>query len=261
MAGTSQPSGKGAGNFPGTCPMSDSRYFASGVEFASERERLALLESFRDPHTFELLGRFDVREGWRCLEVGAGAGSVVRWLAKRAGSTGRVVAVDIDTRFVEALELANVEIRRHDILADALEAAQYDLVHCRSLLLHLPEPRRALDNMRVALRPGGWLVVEDLDYTPFGSAMREHSLADTFDRTVRASFELLRHAGVMDLHFGRRLPGLLGDLDLTDVGHDCSRTPTSSGSCRPARPRCGCCSGSSWRSTPAPHRPSATPAP
>jgi hypothetical protein len=65
---------------------------------------------------------------------------VARWLAGRVGPTGRVVATDIDPRFLAGSELAGVEVRRHDIPRDLLETGHYDLVHCRALLMHLKHP-------------------------------------------------------------------------------------------------------------------------
>ena len=200
--------------------MREQRYFASEAEAGAERERLALLEAARDPKTFELIGRFGVREGDQCLELGAGGGSVVRWLAERVGPKGRIVAVDLDTRFLETLKLPNVEVRRQNIMTDPLEEGIFDLVHCRALLLHLPDPRRALERMSASLRPGGWLVVEDADFTPFGSASPEHPRAEAFDRVMRGGLELLRSSGMLDPFLGRRLPGLVAELGLVDVGHE-----------------------------------------
>ena len=54
------------------------RYFAADAEADDELARLKLLEALGDPLTFRYLDGIGVRQGWRCLEVGAGAGSVVR---------------------------------------------------------------------------------------------------------------------------------------------------------------------------------------
>jgi ubiquinone/menaquinone biosynthesis C-methylase UbiE len=77
------------------------------------------------------------RRGWRCLDVGAGAGSLGRWLAERVGPTGHVVAADIDPRFLGGLREPNVEVHRCDITRDAVEQNCYDLVHSRFLLMHM----------------------------------------------------------------------------------------------------------------------------
>ena len=76
------------------------RYFAADAEADDELARLKLLEALCDPWTFRHLDGVGVRQGWRCLEVGAGAGSVVRWLSERVGPTGKVVAADLDPRFL-----------------------------------------------------------------------------------------------------------------------------------------------------------------
>jgi hypothetical protein len=75
---------------------------------AFERERLGLLCQALDPLTQGRLDRLGVQPGWSCLEVGAGAGSVARALAARAGPGGRVVATDVDTRFLLGQALAVV---------------------------------------------------------------------------------------------------------------------------------------------------------
>ncbi|MCI0548920.1 MAG: class I SAM-dependent methyltransferase, partial [Candidatus Rokubacteria bacterium] len=135
------------------------RYIHAGAEFTSELERLRLLEARYDAQTIRRLRALGPLAGAHCLEVAAGAGSVARWLAGEVGAGGWVVATDADPRFLGGLVGPNLEVRRHDILTDALPEATYDLVHCRALLLHLGAPQRALERMVAALRPGGWLLV------------------------------------------------------------------------------------------------------
>ena len=68
-----------------------------------ERARLALLEKVHDPYTVRQFDAIRVGEGWRCLDVGAGAGSATRLLAARVGDTGSVVSLDLDVRLLERL--------------------------------------------------------------------------------------------------------------------------------------------------------------
>ena len=119
------------------------------------RQRLALLERWLDPGTIHQLHTLGVRAGWRCLVVGGGGGSITEWLCRKVGPSGHVVATDINTRFLEVLDYPNLEVRRHDILADDLEPAAFDLVHVRFVLMHLADPSQAVRRMAAALKPGG----------------------------------------------------------------------------------------------------------
>jgi SAM-dependent methyltransferase len=201
--------------------MTDNRYLAKDSPDSVERERLALLTQFADPITTRRLIDFGVGPGWRCLDVGAGDGSVARWLAGRVGPEGRVVATDLNPRFLGGHGLPNLEVRRHNIREDELETAHYDLVHCRALLMHLPDPIRALRRLVNAVRPGGWLLVEEADGSAsFGAADAGHPRAAAFDRSSRALWAALKATGTMDLDFGGRLPTLFERLGALDIGHE-----------------------------------------
>ena len=128
------------------------------------RERLAGLEAFYDPQTIRHLERFGIAAGWHCLEVGGGGGSIAAWMSDVVGPKGSVLATDLDTRFLDALSKDNLEVRRHDIVSDDLPAESFDLVHARSVLSAVPDPQQAMKRIFAALRPGGWLLVEDLDW-------------------------------------------------------------------------------------------------
>src|SRR6516164_2243475 len=84
----------------------------------AEDERLDLLEQLFDPGSRRRLER--ARPGWRCLMVGAGRGSMAVWLAERVGPAGQVVATDIDCRYLDRLDLPNLQVVRHNIVEDPL---------------------------------------------------------------------------------------------------------------------------------------------
>jgi len=125
--------------------------------------RFAALSAVFDPGTIRHLEACGVPRGWHCLEVGAGSGTIARWLADRVGPAGRVLATDIDPRHLESLNLSNLEVLRHDVATDPLPEAAFDLVHARLVLMHLPARESALARMISALKPGGWLVSEEYD--------------------------------------------------------------------------------------------------
>jgi SAM-dependent methyltransferase len=186
---------------------------------AVQRERLRALEALLDPGTIRHLEACGVRPGWRCLEVGAGGGSIAAWLCERVGAGGSVVATDIDTTVLEDLSQPNLEVRAHDVLDDELPAGEFDLVHLRLLLAWLTDPRAALNRLVVALRPGGWLVAEEMDFASVAPDPRLGQAACTlFARVVDAHNAVLAAKHVFDRAYGRRLVGDLADAGLAEVG-------------------------------------------
>lgn len=130
-----------------------------------EQARLRLLEEHHDPLTSSQLDAIGVGEGWDCLDVGAGGGSVTRMLAARVGSTGSLLTVDLDTTLLEKLASDRVEVRRHDLMSDPLPDAAFDLVHARLLLMFLSPRLGALQRLVSAVRPGGWIAAIEPDFS------------------------------------------------------------------------------------------------
>jgi SAM-dependent methyltransferase len=184
-------------------------------------DRFDALASLLDPWTVAHLDRLGVAEGWRCLDVGAGGGSVARWLADRVEPSGHVLATDLDTRWLaQRLAAPNVEIRQHDVVADELPEGAFDLIHERLVLIHLRDRVEAIRRLAAAVRPGGWLLVEDFDSEVVSNAFIDSSDPDdTGRRIVRGIQTLLIERGA-DPGLGHKLPGLLRDAGLVDVGAD-----------------------------------------
>lgn len=193
--------------------MQEKQYFAVDSPEESEWERLGLLEEVCDAATTQRLASLGVESGWQCLDVGAGRGSIAHWLAERVGRSGKVVAADLNPRMLRRAQLpSSIEIREHNILTQDLEAEHYDLVCCRYLLQHLPQPELALARMAKAVRPGGWLFIEDADFRLFGAVDTQYPGAAVFDRTLHACWDALRAVGRVDPAFGRRAIVLIEKL-------------------------------------------------
>jgi SAM-dependent methyltransferase len=177
-----------------------------------ERARLALLEEYHDPMTVRQLDAIGVGEGWRCLDVGAGAGSVTKMLAERVGPTGSVLAIDIDTSLLEPLATDRIAVRSCDIRSDPLPDDAFDLVHTRLLLMHLPSRLVALERLKRAARPHGWVAAIDPDFTTV-----ELSPSDpTWERTWSAFLDAVV-AGGWDPRYGTRLRRDLEAAGFADV--------------------------------------------
>ena len=171
--------------------------------------RLRALAEVFDPGTIRQLDARGIAEGWRCLEVGGGLGTMTKWLSARVGPHGSVLTTDIDTRHLDTLSLANVEIRHHDVVEDPLPTERFDLAYTRLVLEHVSDPARAIANMAQAVKPGGWVVIEDFEVAPIGP--------DTeIPKTFLAMRQVIASAGV-DQRFGRSMSRRLRSCGLEDV--------------------------------------------
>jgi SAM-dependent methyltransferase len=170
-----------------------------------EGGRLRLLEEIADHRTVRMLTEAGVTQGWHCAELGAGAGSIARWLANRVGPSGSLLVLDLDANLLSDLKsMPRVEVREADLTTTSLPVDAFDLVHVRNVLMHLSEPEQILEKMIGALRPGGVLVVEEGDGFPITAATStvfRHTLEPLTSRWVWA----------------RLLPGRLTELGLKDL--------------------------------------------
>jgi len=124
--------------------------YAWDNSWADAGRRLELLEQCWDPRSHEALRSAGVRPGWRCLEVGGGAGSIARWLCDAVGPDGTVVAVDLDTRFLARIDVPNLEVIEADIVTEGLPAGPFDLIHTRAVLATSSSPSSSPGSARGA---------------------------------------------------------------------------------------------------------------
>jgi SAM-dependent methyltransferase len=124
-----------------------------------------------------------------------------------------------------------LEVRRHEVGRDPAPAETFDLVHARLVLVHVPDRDAALRSMVQVLRPGGWLFLEDADpaLQPL-VCPDEYGPAQRLANKLRAGFRALLAERGADLGYGRRLPRLLREAGLVDVGAD-AYFPITSAAC------------------------------
>jgi SAM-dependent methyltransferase len=181
-----------------------------------ERDRLRLMSDMLDPSSRFHLLQTGVTAGWRCLEIGAGNGSLSQWLAQQVGPTGHVIATDIHTDLMDGIAGGNLEVRKFDVVNDEPPGAPFDLIAIRALLHHLPERRAVVTRMTRWLKPGGWLFVQEPDFYPTWTV--EPPSQKRFWELFLQWAE--RHQ--IDYYVGRRIPSWLqedGLHDVTSEGH------------------------------------------
>ncbi|MCP9792268.1 methyltransferase domain-containing protein [Vulcanococcus limneticus Candia 3F8] len=178
----------------------------------AELARLGLQHELWRPAAQAAWRRAGLGPGQRVLELGAGPGLAALELARAVGPEGRVLGLELSAAYVAAGQalaeregLDQLELRRHDLLADPLPAEGFDLIWCRWVAMFLPELDGVLDQLAPALRPGGRVVFHEyLHWDTFG--LHPHGTAiRRFGQAAQRSF---RDAGG-DPNVNRRLPSLL----------------------------------------------------
>lgn len=141
-----------------------SQYIFGENRSDDELLRLRLIEQALDEGSIARLKSTGIRQGWHCLELGAGAGSVAEWMGQAVGDLGQVVAVDIKPSYLQHLSSPPYTIIKGDFLEVTLDG-EFDLAHCRYVLIHNRQSQSMLTKLCSLLKPGGFLVVEEPDFT------------------------------------------------------------------------------------------------
>jgi len=198
----------------------DATFVAASYVFDNAEEyakvRYHDLSALYDARTVRHLEQLGIERGWCCLEVGGGSGSIASWLCDRVGDQGRVLATDIEPRFLQALAYRNLQVCRHDIRIEGLPKSEFDVAHARLVLMHLPGRELALQRMIEALKPGSWIVVEEFDVL---SIFPDSAVNKTEEqlKTIRAFYRVMTSRGI-EMRYGRRLPQQLRERGLANVG-------------------------------------------
>jgi SAM-dependent methyltransferase len=132
--------------------------------------RLLILHDIYGPAGRRIVLKAGLKRGMRVADFGCGVGATTRMLAELVGPSGHVTGIDLHApqlheagKICAAAGLTNVSFARADACNTSLPAESFDLVYCRFLLLHLPDPNSCLREMRRVLKPSGLIVVEDGD--------------------------------------------------------------------------------------------------
>lgn len=193
--------------------MEEYKYIFTDTQFVSELERLKVLEKVSDPTSRRRILATGLTTGWQCLEVGAGAGSIMKWMSEIVGKSGKVVAVDVDIRFIEHTSLSNVDMIKGDIKRISLENNSFDLIHIRNVLIHIADFQVVLSKIFNLLKPNGWLVIEEPDFSASRAIDGKHDEYQSVNKVNQSIYQMFTDKG-LDYSFGLKLPSLLQKLGL-----------------------------------------------
>ena len=112
--------------------------------------------------------RQHVRPDSRILDCGCGPGSITVGLAQWAPD-GQTVGVDLSAQQLDGarslareLGVTNVTFREGDIFKLPFEDDSFDVVFSQTVLVHIPNPDRAITEVKRVLRPGGLVALRDV---------------------------------------------------------------------------------------------------
>ena len=194
--------------------MTGNQYLLAGQ--SSELDRLQLQARVWEPAGRRLLADIGEGRGARALDVGCGAMGWLRVLSEWVAPDGEVVGTDIDDgmlstadQFVAAEELRNVALMKDDLFASDLQPESFDLVHARFQMSPLGRAQEQMESYVRLVRPGGVIVLEDLDIGSWHFNPPPTPALDELIARLRDVFEQWA-----DPHVGRRHPELFRSFDI-----------------------------------------------
>lgn len=199
--------------------MATRDYVFDDTREQAELLRLRAIEGVFDPPTKIRLESTGLSKGWRCLEIGPGAGSIMRWLGEKVGSDGRVTAVDINPRFLAVGDSPNIDVLKADIRDVNFERNQFALIHGRYVLLHVPDYQAVLEKLLETVEPGGWLVLEEPDFSAARPIHGPKHLCRSIEKVNRAIYHMFQQLGI-DHAAGLKLPAALQALGMENLRVD-----------------------------------------
>ena len=147
----------------------ENEYIISGGQ--EGKNRLKLLADILKASTKSLLEADGSVLGKKILDVGCRGGDVSIMAAQMVGENGCITGLDFDN---EIIKLAQQDAREQGIFNVQFQAIdahdinyqnEFDIVYSRFLLSHIKEPKQVLGNMLNSLKPGGKIIVEDIQFS------------------------------------------------------------------------------------------------
>jgi ubiquinone/menaquinone biosynthesis C-methylase UbiE len=181
------------------------------LRFLDEANKLPAVLAWKN----SILHGLNLKPGMKVLDVGCGIGTDAMGLTELVGSGGLVTGVDFsDSLIAEAVRRAadrNLHLKFE--VGDAQDLrfpdGSFDAVRTERMLMHVPNPSKALAEMSRVLRPGGRMAVQDFDW--------ETQFCDSPYKETTRKIALAFCDGMKSGWIGRSLPRLFREVGMTDI--------------------------------------------
>lgn len=200
---------------------SDRYALATGASAAS---RLTTQDKLLRTRSYHHLNQAGLSEGKTVWDIGCGNGMMTVYIAKAVGPKGHIYAMDasqeqlnIAKKNVEEAGLHNVTFIHGDIQSDKQHLIMHsaDIVYARMLLMHLPDPEKAIANIKLILKKNGILASQE---TIMSSGYCSYH-TEEYKKQVEAMVSLGEHLGV-DYDIGNKLKNLYKSSGFTKITED-----------------------------------------
>lgn len=163
-----------------------------------------------------------LKPGMRALDAGAGTGAVARVMARLVGPDGAVTALDASQARLRQGEILakeegieNLRFVHGDLLSPPLPKESFDFIWSRFVFEYLAAPDEVMDRLLELLKPGGKLVVGDLD----GNMIFHDGLDPKMENILYRIMDSFQ--GVFDPYAGRKLYRRFYQKGLSDIQVHC----------------------------------------
>ncbi len=173
-----------------------------------ELQRLKLIETAFDGRSKQLIKHCGIGTGMQCLEIGPGAGGMLRWMGRQVGKSGLALGVDKDIKHLSDLRDAPFKILQGNI-AELNLNDRFDIVHARYVLIHNKDANEILKKIFALLNPGGYAIIEEPD---FDLAMDITGFGESAQNKVNQAICALYEQMGLNPAYGSQLPSQCSNI-------------------------------------------------
>ncbi|HVH15444.1 MAG TPA: methyltransferase domain-containing protein [Candidatus Angelobacter sp.] len=167
----------------------------------------------------------DVRPGQKIVDVGCGTGDFTRYLARLSNQKAKILGIDSNEKSIRAAAndtkkarlSQSVSYKLGDVYKIPLNDGYADLTCCRTLLMHLTEPFKAVKEMVRVTKTGGSVVALEGGKMGVFYDPDDEEYSKLAERAYEAWVGGIRKLEGKEFKIGEKLPGIFQKAGLSDV--------------------------------------------
>ena len=167
----------------------------------------------------------DIRPGQKLVDVGCGPGDFTRYLARLSDGKSKILGIDSNPKSIKAgiadtkkAHLSHVvSYKLGDAYKIPIDDDYADLTCCRTLLMHLDDPLKAVREMARITKPGGHVVAVEWGKMGIYYDPNDKRFSPLSDQAWEAQLRGIRKLEGKEFRIGEKLPGIFQEAGLVDM--------------------------------------------